>query len=368
MYVTPTGLYSSTTTEPYFKVNGEIKDEINFVIKKAISTLNLREAAEWALWKFIGCHVRYISLQGRQYLLDMVLVGKKGEHTRRRLKILRPHAPDIVLQEDTGDEELGARVNILVPLSGVGDRFTEFLNIYEHKILKREENVTLILIVFGEEVQAVNHTMEHYRSRYPEADLIIVPSVEKFTRGTALDIGMSQLEDSELAFLCDIDMTFDPTFLDHCRLNTVQGERVYYPEFFKWYDMKYVYYFKRKPDNLPIRRAHGHWASYSYGMVCIHKSDYLESGGFDQTITGWGGEDVDFFERVLATGIDILKAPDPSLSHRYHEKTCSLSLSPSQFAMCLSSRNEGLADRMQLAEYVYYLEDQCGIGGRPLWT
>ena len=103
-------------------------------------------------------------------------------------------------------------------------------------------------------------------------------------------------------------------------------------------------------------------------MVCIFKSDYGRSGGFDLTITGWGGEDVDFFERVLAAEIDVLKAPEPSLSHRYHEKTCSLSLSPSQFAMCVSSRSEGLADRMQLAEYVYYLEDQYGVGNRSLWT
>ena len=368
MYVTPIGLYCSTTTTPVFSIVGEFKEEINFIIKKTISTINLREASEWVLWKFIGCHLRYSGTQGREYLLDMVLTRKTGEHKRRRLRILRPHAPGLVLQDDTSEETLQTRVNILVPLSKVGDRFREFLRIYEREILRKDDNVTLILVVFGREVQAVNETLELYRTLHPDAEFVIIPNEGEFTRGVALDLGMSHLDNSDLAFICDVDMTFDSAFLDHCRLNAVQGERVYYPEFFKYYDMDYVYRFQRKPSDISIKRPHGHWASYSYGMVCVYKSDYLNSGGFNPAITGWGGEDVDLFDRILAMGINILKAPDPSLSHRYHEKTCSLSLSPSQFAMCVSSRNEGLADRMQLAEYVYYLEDQCGVRGRPLWT
>ena len=368
MYINPVGLYHSTTTTPVFKVVGEFKEEINFLIKRAISTINLRELKEWVLWRLIGCHVRYSGTRGREYLLDMELAGKRGERVRRRFNILRPHTPDFVMLDDTTEEALETRVNVLVPLSHVGERFREFLHIYEQQVLKHNENVTLVLIVFGKEVSAVNETLQRYQARYPDADFVVVPSEGAFSRGSALDLGMSQLAGDDLAFLCDVDMTFDRTFLEHCRLNTVAGERLYYPEFFKYYDMKYVYRFKRKPAELPIKRSHGHWAGYSYGMLCVYKSDYDTSGGFDTSLTGWGGEDVHLFERMLATGLRILKAPDPSLSHRYHEKTCSLSLSPDQFAMCISSRNEGLADRMQLAEYVYYLEDQCGIRDRPLWT
>lgn len=368
MYLTPVGLYRSTTITPVFKVDGELKEEINYVIKKAISTINFREASEWVLWRLIGCHLRYSSMRGREYLLDMELAGKRGERKRRRLRILRPHSSEFVLQDDMSEQQLETRVNILVPLSKVGERFLKFLQIYEKNILKKGENVTLMLIVFGRELNTVNSTLELYQTKYPDADFVLVPSEKEFTRGVALDLGMSQLADSDLAFFCDVDMTFDSSFLDQCRLNAVQGERVYYPEFFKYYDMNYVYRFRRKPADISIKRPHGHWASYSFGMVCMYKSDYLNSGGFDTAITGWGGEDVNLVERFVTTQIEILKAPDPSLRHRYHEKTCSLSLSPSQFAMCVSSRNEGLADRMQLAEYIYYLEDQCGIRERPLWT
>ena len=368
MYLTLTGLYRSTTTTPVFRVDGELKEEMNYIIKKSISTINLREASEWVLWRLIGCHLRYSGMRGREYLLDMVLAGKRGEHKRRRLRILRPHSSEFVLRDDTSEQQLETRVNILVPLSKVGDRFLKFLEMYEKNILKKAENVTLMLIVFGRELDAVNRTLERYQTKYPDADFVLIPNEGEFTRGAALDIGMSQLADFDLAFFCDVDMIFDSSFLDHCRLNTVQGERVYYPEFFKYYDMNYVYRFRRKPADISIKRNHGHWADYSFGMVCMYKSDYHNTGGFDTAITGWGGEDVNLVERFIATQIEVLKAPDPSLRHRYHEKTCSLSLNPSQFAMCISSRNEGLADRMQLAEYIYYLEDQCGIRNRPLWT
>lgn len=257
MYLTLTGLYRSTTTTPVFRVDGELKEEMNYIIKKSISTINLREASEWVLWRLIGCHLRYSGMRGREYLLDMVLAGKRGEHKRWRLRILRPHSSEFVLRDDTSEQQLETRVNILVPLSKVGDRFLKFLKMYEKNILKKAENVTLMLIVFGRELDAVNRTLERYQTKYPDADFVLIPNEGEFTRGAALDIGMSQLADSDLAFFCDVDMIFDSSFLDHCRLNTVQGERVYYPEFFKYYDMNYVYRFRRKPADISIKRNHG---------------------------------------------------------------------------------------------------------------
>ena len=368
-YMTPRGVYQSTTIVPVYAAGGELREEINFILNKVISTVNLREATEWIVWRFISCHLRYSGTRGREYVLDVILEEKRERRRkRRRWRVLRPHGPGLVLHEDSGEGVLTKTVNIIVPISRVGSRFNEFLLNYERQVLLENQNAALILVVFGSEVESVNHTMTLYQARHPGADFTVVTGEGSFTRSVGLDTGMSHIEDSELAFICDVDMTFDASFLDRCRLNTVQGSRVYYPEFFKYYDMDYVYRFKRRPAELGIKREHGHWASYSYGMACMYKSDYLASGGFDTGITGWGGEDVDLFERVLKTGIEVLKAPDPSLRHRYHEKTCSLSLSREQFINCISSRNEGLADRMQLAEYVYYLEDKCGIKDRPLWS
>ena len=367
VFVNTVGLYQSTTTTPFLKVTGELEAEVNYIIKKAIATIGHREARDLALWKLIGCYLRYSGTRGREYLLDMVLTSSGGRRERRRVSVIRPHTPDLIMVDDTGAGEMGTQVNILVPLSKVGDRYAKFLKVYEQAVLKTGESARLILIVFGDEVAAVKKALLPYQTHFPQAEFLVVSSDKDFTRSKALDLGMAQLQDSELAFLCDVDMTFHTSFLERCRLNTIRGRRVYYPDFFKYYDMDYVYRFRRKPSQFSIKRPHGHWADYSYGMLCLYKSDYLRSGGFDLTITGWGGEDVDLLHRILKAGLDVLKAPEPDLSHRYHDKYCGINLTASQFAQCVSSRNEGLADRMQLAEYVFYLEKQCGVRDWSLW-
>ena len=362
-------LYDSSRTSPIVQVVGELEEEVNYIVKKATAILSFREGKEITLLRLVGCYVRYSGSRGREYLLDMIVNGRGEEvEERRRVSLLRPHTPDVIVLESTVLEKVRVRVNIVVPLSRVGDRYTKFLTMYEDAVLKAGENVRLILVVFGPEASAVQRYLSLYQRRFPEAQFMVVTSSEEFTRSKALHLGLTKLKGSELAFLCDVDMTFGPSLLDHCRLNTVQGRRVYYPEFFKYYDMDYVYRFKKKPTSFPIKRPHGHWASYSYGMLCIYKSDYDNSGGFDLTIRGWGGEDVDLLEHILAVGLEVLKAPEPAFSHRYHDKTCSRYLSPQQLAMCISSRSEGLADRKELSEYVFHLEKQCGIRERVLWA
>ena len=59
--------------------------------------------------------------------------------------------------------------------------------------------------------------------------------------------------------------------------------------------------------------------------------------------------------------LDVFRAPDPFLTHRFHEKTCSKTLPRDRFANCHSSKNENVADKQQLAEYVFYLEKKCKI-------
>ena len=362
--------YDSSRMSPIVQVVGELEEEMNYIVKKATSILSLREGREITLLRLVGSYIRYSGSRGREYLLDMIVNRKGGTESeeRRRMSLLRPHTPDVVVLENIVLKKARVQVNIVVPLSRVGDRYTKFLTMYDNAVLKAGENVRLILVVFGPEASAVRQYLSLYQKRYPEAQFMVVTSSEEFTRSKALHLGLTKLKGSELAFLCDVDMTFGPSLLDHCRLNTVQGKRVYYPEVFKYYDMDYVYHFKMRPTSFSIKRSHGHWASYAYGMLCIYKSDYDKSGGFDLTIRGWGGEDVDLLEHILAVGLEVLRAPEMGLSHRYHDKTCSRSLSPQQLTMCVNSRSEGLADRKELSEYVFHLENQCGIRKRVLWA
>ncbi len=148
-------------------------------------------------------------------------------------------------------------------------------------------------------------------------------------------------------------MSVSGPFIDRCDRNTIQGKRVYFPEVFKLYNLDYVYRNGKYKNKVNIQRIHGHWSFYGFGMVCIYKSDYTNVGGLDTNIVGWGGEDVKFFEKVVRKKLDVLRAPDTGLSHRWHEKVCSKKLlSKVQYSQCLSSRGEGFADKIALASYI----------------
>ena len=366
-YLDSRAVFTSGTTVPTVDIQGEMEEELQYIIKTAVDIVNRNEATEYKFQKLKNAYLRYSGTRGREYILDLVL-SHEQEVLQRRLNLLRPHQPGLVLLQDASEENRKARVNFIVPISRVSKRFKEFLFMYEDLCLKTRENARLVLAVFGkEDLGFVKKSVMKLAKKYPDFQSHIISSDATFSRARALDLGISFLSDTELAFLCDVDMTVDLGFLSRCRMNALRGKRVYYPEFFKYYNMDYVYRFRKRPKTFAIKRQHGHWAVYSFGMLCIYKSDYTSAGGLDTDIVGWGGEDVDLFERIVKQKLEVLRAPDPALSHRYHDKQCSANLRPLQFASCLTSREESLADRMQLAEYVFYLEERYKLTQRQLW-
>ena len=360
-YIESDQVYTSGTNVPVSGSSSELKKELMYVITKALQNINEEEDTQLSFDELESAYIHYSSTRGREYILDLSLYGQQGI-IRRRVELFQPHLPQVVVLPDSGLDRRGVRINFVLPLSRATKRFSEFMKTYESICLLNGENVRLVLATYGkDDVISVRKSVQEYQKKYPDAEFRVVHGEGEFSRGRALDLGLSVLNGNELAFLCDVDMIFDLPFLNRCRLNTIQGRRVYYPEIFKYYNMDYVYHFKHKPQTYSIKKEHGHWVVYGYGMVCIYKSDYTAVGGFDTSIVGWGGEDVVLLNRVISYRLEILKAPDPSLRHHYHDKVCSTSLSAFQFFMCISSREESLADREQLGEYVLNLEKKLGI-------
>lgn len=355
----PSISYVVTHLEPRDWYDGELRLEMESVSKEALRQYNEKMASNLTFAKIrYGLH-RYLGTKGKEYIIDV----ETKEQNATRLHILRSHKFQPIMLEDSGSEAMNKTIDFVVPLSNVHSRFEEFMRTYEDVCLKVEEKCRLNLVVYGtQDVKSINSSVAKYKIRYPFAHINVIPGKGEFSRGRALHAGISTLSSSDLAFTCDVDMTIERSFLNRCRRNAIQGRRVYYPEVFKYYNMDYVYRFKQRPRfSYYIDRYHGHWCTYGYGMLCIYKSDYDAVGGYDETIEGWGGEDIQLIDTVLHRGFDIMRAPDPALSHRYHPKICSKKLSKNQHGQCLSSRNEDIADTRRLADYVHYLENYCGV-------
>lgn len=322
------------------------------MLGKAVQSATERFGRHLKFKRLLNGWVRHNPFRGSEYIVDCLFTDVFLKVVERRVSLVRPLASNYITLRDSSDSQ--TVVNFVVPLSNVNSRFQEFMSMYESIALAVEERVRLVLAVYGaEDLAFVNKIVDGYRNKYPLSMIIVVEGKGTFSRGKALHLAMAQLRSHELAFMCDIDMVVSRQFIDRCRKNTLQGKRVYYPEFFKLYNLDYVYRDGVYPIKVPLKRKHGHWAYYSFGMLCIYKSDYSAAGGMNTNIIGWGEEDVKFFESVVRKKLEVLRAPDPGLSHRWHEKTCPASLSKTQHAHCLTSRGENLADRIELANFIY---------------
>ena len=355
-YFDSNSVYPERHTHPTYRLKAKrnFRTELQQVLTKAVQRTSELYGRRLKFTKLLNGWVRHNPFRGNEYILDLLLVDGIKKIVSRRVSMLRPLASNYITLKDNIDST--SYINMIVPIAKVNDRFRDFMFMYESLALETREHVNLVLCVFGQEdVLFVTSVVDGYRTKYPDAIITILEGKGNFSRGKALDLGFSYLEPTQLAFICDVDMRVTHSFLQRCRRNAIRGARVYYPEFFKLYNLDYVYWQRERPPVVTLKREHGHWAYYSFGMLCIYKSDYTAVGGMDTNIEGWGDEDVHFFQKVVRKRLDVLRAPDTGLSHRWHDKICAKSLSRKQLKHCYSSQSENLADRKELAKYIFQL-------------
>lgn len=329
------------------------KSKLDSVLLETLRLANIDHPTPLVFHQIINGYFLHCQ-EGTKYILDIQLKELYNPYVtlQRRFSLLRPFRLDFVqLPSKNSIDEV---VHIIVPVNNVGDRLKTFFQMYEK--LEDLGHYHLVLVVYSQkDVEDCKTLVTQYHKLYPSSRVTLVEAKGKFARARALDTGAASLNDNDLMFFCDVDMDVADEFFGRCQRNTVRNERVYYPEVFKMYNMKYVYKFKSKPLVFDISRKHGHWGYYAFGMLCIYKSDYIKAGGLDTTYLGWGGEDVEFYQRILKRGYHVLRAPEPGLVHHWHQKKCHLTDRSKQI-QCISSQTEILADRRELGKYVYELE------------
>ena len=350
LYQLESGMVNKPETAPI----ADRKREITQVMDAALDIINKNNEGKklkYTEYDLAQGYTRNDKTMGTQYELYFETKGER--HVYQHIQLFRPFAPIQQVQMQVFDKR-NEWINLIVPLSGRVDTFRMFMEMFVDTCVRTDQRVFLTIVYFGEEGKAeTKEILEKAASENHFSHYKFIPRSDQFSRGVGLLAGAEDWDrGNTLLFFCDVDITFEASFLDRCRLNTAPGSRVYYPIVFSLYNPDIVYSEEKAipfwRDQLVLTRNSGFWRTFGFGMTCMYRSDFLFMRGFDTNIQGWGFEDVKLYRKFVQSNLDVVRAPDGGIFHMWHEKHCDPHLPPAQYNMCLGSKAIGEASHVQL--------------------
>ncbi|CAH2048998.1 unnamed protein product, partial [Iphiclides podalirius] len=329
--------------------------------------------------------------------LDFGRLAVRGAFQSGLMKI-QSNLPKVLQWNDGGCEYeyplYDRRVTFVMPLSGRQETFGRFMNNYEDIVLKSDEAVSLVIVLYLDSKDPLDYVntqslVTYYKDLYSKDIRVIQMGSTTFSRGAALTEGLKACEDDDLVFFIDVDMMFNHVSLRRIRINTIKYHQVYFPIVFSEFNPdvvngeeynrfgdealvadddlgKFVEEEEEEEEGRPktdreladlkysreINDDNGYFRVYGFGILGIYKRDFLRVGGFDLNIKGWGLEDVQLFETLIKSNLSVYRTADDTLVHRFHAVDCDKALEKSQFLMCLGTKASTYGSDKHMAYYM----------------
>ena len=349
IYQLDNGLSGNPAERPYGFKGKDFQEALNFAVTSMTQDFEGKDMETSAI-DIVDGIMRVDRLYGSQY--DFFFRTATNPKAFHRVKIQRPFGP---LRLVGGIETIDTNhemINLILPLSGRIEKFRTFIDNFVDVCLRWDKSVFLTVVFYGQEGREVLESLLINVSKAENfSDYKIIFSDEPFSRGAALQKGvLSWDKGNVLMFFCDVDVFFTAGFLNRCRLYSAPGSKVYYPVVFSLYNPVIVYGGVVPPARKKYRisRDTGYWRDFGFGMTCQYRSDFLNIGGFDLSIKGWGLEDVKLYRNYLTMNLIVIRAVDRGIFHAWHPKYCSRNLTNSQYLACIKSKVKSEASHSQL--------------------
>ncbi|KAK1174602.1 chondroitin sulfate N-acetylgalactosaminyltransferase 1 [Acipenser oxyrinchus oxyrinchus] len=366
VYQLETGLTRHPEEKP---VRKDKRDELIEALETALETLNspVEEGnihrRMYAASDFIEGIYRTERDKGTLY--ELTFKGDRS-HEFKRLVFFRPFGPIMRVKNERVDTS-NMQINIIVPLAKRADKFRQFMHNFREVCVRQDGRIHLTVVYFGkDQVSEVKAILENTSKVVNFKNYTFIQLNEEFSRGKGLDVGARAWKGNNvLLFFCDVDIYFTSEFLNACRLNAQPGKRVFYPVLFSQYNPGLIYgHHDAIPpieQQLVIKKDTGFWRDFGFGMTCQYRSDFINIGGFDVDIKGWGGEDVHLYRKYLHSNLVVVRTPVRGLLHLWHEKRCVDELTAEQYKMCMQSKAMNEASHGQLGMLVFRREIEAHL-------
>ncbi|KAH1012717.1 chondroitin sulfate synthase 1 isoform X1 [Dendroctonus ponderosae] len=400
-------LYSHRDLNPRKRIGSSLKEGLGDVTRELMELINSYSKQRGRVIDFreiLYGYWRLNPVHGVDLILDLLLVYRKYRGHKMTVQVRR-HAyvqqtftgtfireipnPSATVSKDGNmldkvinkisnrigllpfnrDSQSETVINFLLPLSGRHDTFKRFLAMYEDVCIKNWEATKLHVILFRSSespsdynatLSLINSTNHRINANKNQQTINVIDSGvgETFSRASALQKAVNVLSPTDLMLFIDVDIVFDQSFLRRVRRNTFIGRSVYFPILYSLYSPKlldielqtyantsFSYFTSNQTD-----ANRGFWRQFGFGIASMYKIDYQALGGFDIKITGWGMEDVMFFDNIVEKHVyKIIRCVDPGLIHVFHEVKCdSKDLDAEQKSMCLGTKGSTLGSLYSL--------------------
>ncbi|XP_010223463.1 PREDICTED: chondroitin sulfate N-acetylgalactosaminyltransferase 1 [Tinamus guttatus] len=342
-------------------VRRDRRDELTEVIELALGSLNHPEADGNARQRVFTAsdfvEGIYRTEKDKGTLYELTFKGD-AKHQFKKIVLFRPFGPVMKVKNENVNMA-DTLINIIVPLAKRASKFRQFMQNFS------------IETAFTEQMNEVKSILENTSKSANFKNFTFIQLNEEFSRGKGLDVGARVWKGNNVVlFFCDVDIYFTAEFLNSCRLNTQPGKKVFYPVLFSQYNPSIIY---GHHDSIPpleqqliIKKETGFWRDFGFGMTCQYRSDFINIGGFDLDIKGWGGEDVHLYRKYLHSNLIVVRTPVRSLFHLWHEKRCPDELTPEQYKMCMQSKAMNEASHGQLGMLVFRQEIETHLHRQKL--
>ncbi|XP_015232586.1 PREDICTED: chondroitin sulfate N-acetylgalactosaminyltransferase 1-like [Cyprinodon variegatus] len=361
VYQLETGLTKHPAERP---VRRDRRNELIGTVETALHVLNgpqqradnIRSKRTYSPSDFIQGLTRTERTTGTVY--ELMFKGSSPQDFTQ-LVLFRPFGPLMKVKSDNLNTQ-SILINIIVPLSGRVDAFRQFITNFREVCIQEDGRVHLTVVYFGrDQIDQVKAVLDQTTRETRFRSFTLIQLNEEFSRGRGLDVGARAWRQRQnvLLFFCDVDIHFTADFLTSCRLNAEAGKKVYYPVLFSQYNPSVIYsnltLLPSIKQQLVIKKENGFWRDFGFGMTCQYRSDFINIGGFDRSIRGWGLEDVHLYRKYLHSKLMVVRAPSRGLFHLWHDKSCADELPPDKYKMCMQTKAMNEASHGQLGELFF---------------
>lgn len=312
---------------------------------------------------------RLLPKYGVDYIMDMILWFKKFRPPHRTTLSVRRHAyvqqsfaplkriSEQAIRSKLYGEKANAsdHIHLILPLKGRSQVFARFAT-HLRSTCMREKRLSLVVVLYSSPDEMETRKKMEEISSFVDVKIVEMGD-EPFSRGIALTRGSAHLPDDSLLFLTDVDMLISCDALRRIQLNTIYKAQVYFPIVFSEFSPdSWSENDRLLADSFHYGRRRGYFRHFGYGLAALYKGDLHSIGGFNTSISGWGMEDVDLFEKaVKSPSHRVIRAPEPGLVHIYHPIHCDPSMPQAQLAMCQGSKAASLSSIDSLVQSLNHL-------------